>query len=226
LTPDALSGSQPVDLALVNLGTSPTAGIESIQTFVREAQPLPVPVLAIVGETDPDPSWRDDLTAISINGGLTPERLVQAVAHAVETRQGRALWHGETGLPSPLGLRTHLRGMIQRARRERQGITLVCVKTALPRAPVTTPWPRLLRPKIRREDYVGVAGDDALALAVYGAADSARDRIGQRFSQLVEATLGISVTDSRQLIYPDDGSTTEDLLASVTRWTSHTGWTE
>ncbi len=134
------------------------------------------------------------------------------------TSDDHTLWHSETGLPSPLGLSAHLRSLIERAERELKRIALICVKTPLPRTPVAEPWPSLLRPHVRTEDYVAVAGVDVLAFAIYGAPEPGGDHFVRRFASVVETTLGASVIAARQFVYPDDGSTADELLECALRW--------
>jgi PAS domain S-box-containing protein len=135
-----------------------------------------------------------------------------------DTSDDRALWHSGTGLPSPLGLSAHLRSLIERAERERKRIALVCVKTALPRTAVAEPWPGLLRPHVRSEDYVAVAGVDVLAFAIYGAPQPGGDHFVRRFASIVETTLGGLVIAARQVAFPDDGGTADELLRRALTW--------
>ena len=220
LSPGALSGKAPVDLAIVSLAADPVAALGSIQAFVLDTQPLPVPVLALLGETDAlGPTWRSDLTALALKDALTPERLVRVIRETVDARRDdRPLWNPETGLPSPAGLKAHLRALIQRSDRELKRVALICLKASLPRAPVAEPWPRLLRPHLRADDYVAVAGADLLAFAIYGAPDSGPEPLVQRFSSLVAMTLGVSVMEARQFAAPGDGLTADELLGSALTW--------
>ena len=170
----------------------------------------PIPVLAIVDrhrDLSPSPTF----ARVALGDALTPERLVRLVWQAVDAKhEAHALWHPGTGLPSPSRLRAHLRGLIKRAEREPRRITLVVAKADLPRTPVDQPWPRRLRSHMRIGEFIAVAGEDVLAFTCDGV-DLTTDH-ARRFTYLVETLLGVSVLEARQVVYPDDGATAEELI--------------
>jgi PAS domain S-box-containing protein len=213
LPPEALGPESDLDLVLVDLDADPDAVVEAMG---RDSPDGGVPVIAIVSGKDP---LGRSLRRLSRSDALTPERLVRAVRQAVDHRDGgRALWHAETGLPSPIGLHAYLRRAVQRAERELKRVALVVVEADLSAVPPGAPWPRRLRPHLRGGDFVGFAGPDLLALAAQVPGDVDAEALTRRFASVLGSTLKVRSARARVFVYPEQGRTADELMIRALAW--------
>lgn len=218
---DAMDARSANDLVVVSLLPNGGEGIASTRALVEKVSALAVPVLGIVadGELRVDPSWRAELVTLPLREALVPERLVRAVRQVVDTPLDEpASRHRQTGLPSPLALRAHLRSVVQRAERERKRVLLILVRVSLPRTTAAESWLGSLRPHVRTEDYVAVAGDELLAFVLYGTFETGTAGLVRRVAGLVETTLTARVLGATELIFPEDGRTVDELFERAFAW--------
>ena len=204
-----------IDLILMDLlARSPARGEEGRDDLVGRARQLGIPVLGLFDPARAGSTGRGDLERLAWTDALRPERLIRAVWQAVTHDLSHTeLWHGPTGLPSRAALRLHLHTAIQRAEREIERVSLLCVEVPIPTEPVPVPWGRLLRPALRPGDFLAIAGEGLVGLVVFAPTDAVIDDLTERLTQLLRATAGIEAGPSRSAAYPGDGASAEELLA-------------
>jgi DNA-binding response OmpR family regulator len=89
--PTTLSEKWPIDLTVISFIKDADGATESIKQLMQEADPLAIPILAIVEEAESTNfSWRDELAPVQRQDVLLPERLVRAVRQALERNRSRA----------------------------------------------------------------------------------------------------------------------------------------
>jgi hypothetical protein len=141
-----------------------------------------------------------------------PEAVVRAIRSAVNARRSDlSTEHAESGLPSPLALRAHLQSALARSAREFKRVCVLFARFELPRAQQVEPWSRRLGPYLRQGEYLAVAGEDLLALVVFGDGNGVEPLPG-RFSGLLESVLGRRASGCVVLTAQVDGNSADALI--------------
>jgi PAS domain S-box-containing protein len=198
-------------------GEGPGGGLEALCAAVHPLGPHRPVVIALTSADVVVGPGPDQVFRLARQDTVRPERVVRAIRAAVNARRADlSTEHAETGLPAPLALRAHLQSALARASREFKRVCVVFARIELPRVQLVEPWSRRLGPYLRQGEYLAVAGEDLLALVVFGEGNAAEPLPG-RFSGLLESVLGRRATGCLLVTAPIDGNSADSLIEMAIR---------
>jgi hypothetical protein len=205
------AGEISFDLALVDLeDPMQTAQVGAALAEARQGTP-------VLGLVDALVKWVKSpvagVRAVARGDAMKLDRLVRVVREAADLRPSAPLRHATTGLPSPESLLAHLRSAQERATRDAKRISIASARVDLPKETPPIGWNRLLTSVLRSTEFVAVAGDDLLALVLYGP-ERPDERIGDRLGEVVRSLCGREPVDlTVQVIGPRQ--TPQEVLSQI-----------
>ena len=199
-----LDGGSPVDVVVVDLSQDPALCLARLHELEDDLESAALPVIGLVASAGlRTMAFREKLEQLGPTDAWSMDRLIRQLRRTIDQRRpGSSSWDSATGLPSPHRMAGLLRGAIDRAERGLQHLVVVTARLSLLRASGTPPWAQLLRPCLRSDQFVGIAGEDSLGLLAFGATDATRE--AEAFTGLLRRKLKTEVIDVKTAIYPGD----------------------